>query len=193
MVLAGKVKTEVMGTLLAFGVQAVGLSGVDGGLVMARRRDPPDLGFVGEVEGVNGGVLRALMDQRFVPVIASIAIGDDGQAYNVNADVVAAELAVGLSAQKLVYMNGAGADRSRGRPALGAGSGGGPRPAGPPGRRRGRDDPEAGERRICAEGRCATRAFPRWAGGACPGHELFTPEGIGTMIAVDAPGEEGTP
>jgi acetylglutamate kinase len=54
---------------------------------------------------VNDGVLRALMEQRFVPVIASIAIGDDGQAYNVIADMVAAELAVGLSAQKLVYMN----------------------------------------------------------------------------------------
>ena len=75
MVLAGKANTEVVGTLLACGVQAVGLSGVDGGLVMARRRGPPDLGFVGEVVRVNGGVLRALMEQRFVPVIASIAIG----------------------------------------------------------------------------------------------------------------------
>ncbi len=194
MVLAGKVNTDVVGTLLGCGVQAVGLSGVDGGLVMARRREPPDLGFVGEVVRVNGAVVRALMDQRFVPVIASIAIGDDGQAYNVNADVVAAELAVGLSAEKLVYMNDV--------PGL----------IGPDGdllSELGVQEaldllahPDAVDGGMIPKLESAVRALkagmPRvhFLDGRVEHAlvlELFTPEGIGTMIAVDAPGEEGTP
>ncbi len=194
MVLAGKVNTEVVGTLLACGVQAVGLSGVDGGLVIARRRNPPDLGFVGEVVRVNGSVLRALMEQRFVPVIASIAIGDDGQAYNVNADVVAAELAVALSAEKLVYMNDV--------PGL----------IGPDGDLLSElgvtevldvlAHTDAVEGGMIPKLESAVRALkagvPRvhFLDGRVEHAlvlELFTPEGIGTMIAVDAPGEEGTP
>ncbi|MGH2659187.1 MAG: acetylglutamate kinase [Actinomycetota bacterium] len=105
MVLAGKLSTEVVGMLLAGGVRAVGLSGVDGGLIVARKQARPDLGLVGEVVRVNVEVARTLMDQGFVPIVASIAAGEDGQAYNVNADVVAAELAVGLGAEKLVYVN----------------------------------------------------------------------------------------
>jgi len=105
MVLAGKLNTEVVGMLLGGGVRAVGLSGVDGGLIVARKQARPDLGLVGEVVRVNVEVARTLMDQGFVPIVASIAAGEDGQAYNVNADVVAAELAVGLGAEKLVYVN----------------------------------------------------------------------------------------
>jgi acetylglutamate kinase len=194
MVLAGKANTEVVGTLLACGVQAVGLSGVDGGSVMAHRRDPPHLGFVGEVVRVNDGVLRALMEQRFVPVIASIAIGDDGQAYNVNADMVAAELAVGLSAQKLVYMNDV--------PGL----------IGPDGHLLSElgvsealdllAHPDAVEGGMIPKLESAVHALkagvPRvhFLDGRVEHAlvlELFTPEGIGTMIAVDAPGDEGTP
>ena len=105
MVLAGKLNTEVVASLLAGGVPAVGLSGVDGGLLLARKQTQPDLGFVGEVAHVNVDVARTLMDKRFVPVVASIAVDEAGQTYNVNADVVAAELAIGLDAEKLVYMN----------------------------------------------------------------------------------------
>jgi acetylglutamate kinase len=105
MVLAGKLSTEIVGTLVAGGVRAVGLSGVDGGLVVARPRTEPALGFVGEVARVEVAVARTLMAQGFVPVVAPIAIDEAGQAYNVNADVVAAELAVGLEAEKLVCMN----------------------------------------------------------------------------------------
>lgn len=105
MVLAGKLNTEVVASLVAGGVPAVGLSGVDGGLLMARKRTAPDLGFVGEVVHVNADVVRTLMARRFVPVVASIAIDEAGQAYNVNADVVAAELAVALEAEKLVFLN----------------------------------------------------------------------------------------
>jgi acetylglutamate kinase len=105
MVLAGKLNTSVVGSLVAGGVPAVGLSGVDGGLLLARKRTAPDLGFVGEVVRVNADVARTLMQQEFVPVIASIAVDEAGQAYNVNADVVAAELAVALDAEKLVFLN----------------------------------------------------------------------------------------
>jgi acetylglutamate kinase len=104
MVLAGKLNTEIVGLLVSGGVPAVGLSGVDGGLLLARRQTDPDLGFVGEVTRVDADVLRTLMERGFVPVVASIAVDETGQAYNVNADVVAAELAAGLGAHKLIYL-----------------------------------------------------------------------------------------
>ena len=109
MVLAGKLNTEVVASLVAGGVSAVGLSGVDGRMLLANKRDGgvggPDLGFVGEVVHVHAEVLEALLNERFVPVVASIAVDERGQAYNVNADVVAAELAVALGAEKVVYLN----------------------------------------------------------------------------------------
>jgi acetylglutamate kinase len=105
MVLAGKLNKEVVGTLAGGGVRAVGLSGMDGGLLLARRRTEPDLGFVGEVVSVDVEVVRTLTERRFVPVVASIAVDETGQAYNVNADVVAAELAVAMQAEKLVFIN----------------------------------------------------------------------------------------
>jgi acetylglutamate kinase len=106
MVLAGKLNTEVVGTLVSGGVDAVGLSGVDGRLLLARKQEAgPDLGFVGEVVHVRAQVLTALLDQGFVPVVASIAVDETGQAYNVNADVVASELAIALGADKLVFLS----------------------------------------------------------------------------------------
>jgi acetylglutamate kinase len=105
MVLAGKLNTEVVSRLVVEGVPAVGLSGVDGGLLLARKQSGPDLGFVGEVVHVNAEVVHTLQQAGFVPVIATIAVDETGQAYNVNADVVASELAVALEAEKLVYMN----------------------------------------------------------------------------------------
>jgi acetylglutamate kinase len=109
MVLAGKLNTEVVAALVAGGVNAVGLSGVDGRMLLARKQGAedgaPDLGFVGEVVHVRSQVLEALLADRFVPVVASIAVDEAGQAYNVNADVVASELAIALSAEKLVYLN----------------------------------------------------------------------------------------
>jgi acetylglutamate kinase len=105
MVLAGKVNTGIVATLQNEGVRAAGLSGVDGGAVVARRRAEPDLGFVGDVVRTDVSILRAMVERGFVPVVASIAAGEDGRPLNVNADAVAAELAVGLGASKLVYVN----------------------------------------------------------------------------------------
>jgi acetylglutamate kinase len=116
MVLAGKLNTDVVMTLVSGDVPAVGLSGVDGGMLLAQKQSGPDLGFVGEVIHVNPGVVHTLLAKRYVPVIASIAMDDTGQAYNVNADVVASELAMTLGAEKLVFINdvpgliGAGGD-----------------------------------------------------------------------------------
>jgi acetylglutamate kinase len=105
MVLAGKLNTEVVARMVTGGVRAVGLSGVDGGLLLARRQTAPDLGFVGEVVHVGADVVRTLTDAGFVPVVASIAVDETtGQAYNVNADVVASELAIALGAEKLVFL-----------------------------------------------------------------------------------------
>lgn len=105
MVLAGQVSTRITGLLIAGDVPAVGLSGVDGGLAVARRQAEPDLGYVGEIVRVNAEVVRTLMAKGFVPVVASIAADPEGHPYNVNADVMAAELAIGLEADKLVYAN----------------------------------------------------------------------------------------
>jgi acetylglutamate kinase len=105
MVLAGKLNTDVVASLVANGVSAVGLSGVDGGLLLAQRRVAPELGFVGEVVHVHATLVETLTQRRFVPVVASIAMDVSGQAYNVNADVVAGELAVALGAEKLVFVN----------------------------------------------------------------------------------------
>ncbi|MEP6759094.1 MAG: acetylglutamate kinase [Actinomycetota bacterium] len=105
MVLAGKLNTQFVASLVSGGVNAVGLSGVDGRLLLARKQEGRDLGFVGEVVHVNADVLATLLDRSFIPVVASIAIDERGQAYNVNADIVAAELAIALDAEKLVYIN----------------------------------------------------------------------------------------
>jgi len=105
MVLAGKINTDIVALLEAGGVPACGMSGVDGGLLIARKRQAePDLGFVGEIVEVRPKVVQDTM-YDFVPVIASIATDDKGQTYNVNADIVASELAVGLGADKLVFIN----------------------------------------------------------------------------------------
>lgn len=119
MVYAGKLNTDLLASLRAHAVPAVGLSGVDGHLLTARRRPPVqvkddagvtrevDYGHVGDIEAVDTGVLRTLLDGRFVPVVASLAGDDDGHVYNVNADTVAESLAVALKAMKLIFLTGA--------------------------------------------------------------------------------------
>ena len=101
MVLVGKINKEIVALLNRHGGNAVGLSGKDGELVVARRQRG-DLGFVGEVVGVNARVIDAL--QGFVPVIAPVAADADGVTYNINADVVAGKVAEALRAEKLVLL-----------------------------------------------------------------------------------------
>ncbi|MBI3647643.1 MAG: acetylglutamate kinase [Actinobacteria bacterium] len=191
MVLAGKVSTEIVAAMNANGVAAVGLSGVDGGLLLARKRSAPDLGFVGEVVRVNAEIVRTLLDRRFVPVVASIAVDEQGQSYNVNADAVASEIAVALGAEKLVFISDVpgligpsgdllselGARDCRDLLALGGVVEGGMIPKLESAVRA----LDAGVGRVhLVDGRVEHSLVL----------ELFTPEGVGTMIAPDAPGPE---
>jgi acetylglutamate kinase len=107
MVLTGKVGPDIVSRIHTLGAGAIGLSGEDGPTLLVRPRTDSggaDLGFVGEVAQVNGEPIMAILDQGRIPVMASIGLGYDGQAYNVNADTVAAELAVALHASKLILM-----------------------------------------------------------------------------------------
>jgi acetylglutamate kinase len=103
MVLTGKINPDLVGTLNRLGGQAVGMSGEDGPSIIAEAQDP-ELGFVGRVVQVNGEPIDALIERGYIPVIASVGLGYDGNAYNINADTVAAELAVTLGASKLILL-----------------------------------------------------------------------------------------
>src|SRR5204862_7804926 len=85
------------------GNYAVGVSGEDGGLIRAKLRDP-DLGFVGDIEEINPAVLLGLLEDEFIPVIATVGTDRAGQGYNINADTVAGAVAEALGAEKLVYL-----------------------------------------------------------------------------------------
>ncbi len=103
MVLIGQVNPQIVSAINVHGNYAVGVSGEDAGLIKASARDP-QLGYVGDVRAVNPAVLHGLMNDEFIPVIATIGTDDHGQAYNINADTVAGAIAESLGAEKLVYL-----------------------------------------------------------------------------------------
>ena len=103
MVLTGKINPDLVATLNRLGGQAVGMSGEDGPSIIAEPLNP-DLGFVGRVTQVNPEPIEALINRGYIPVVASIGLGYDGNAYNINADTVAAEVAVALGAAKLILL-----------------------------------------------------------------------------------------
>jgi acetylglutamate kinase len=121
MVLAGKVNKEIVATINQHGGQAVGLSGKDGHLLTARKLKfiphpyqtedksdkPPeiiDIGLVGEVVSVNNQIIKSLIDNQFIPVIAPVGVGKDNETYNINADLVAGHIASSLKARKLILL-----------------------------------------------------------------------------------------
>lgn len=117
MVFAGKINTDVTSALRGIGARVVGLSGMDGKMISAKRRDPKklvcedsqqeievDFGFVGDVVDVDISLIRLLLDQGYVPVISSLAADEDGVVYNINADTIAGEIAMGLQAEKMIYL-----------------------------------------------------------------------------------------
>jgi acetylglutamate kinase len=107
MVLAGRVNKDLVGLLQRAGGTAIGLCGLDGGLLRAERKaGKVDLGLVGEIREVNVGVLRSALESRSIPVVATIAggLGNDPKSYNVNADTAAAEIAAALGAEKLILL-----------------------------------------------------------------------------------------
>jgi len=103
MALVGKVNREIVANVNRQGPYAVGLSGEDAGLISVVPGDPR-LGFVGEVAEVNAGILEKLIREELIPVIAGVGVDDRGQAYNINADTVAAAVAGAVRAEKLVYL-----------------------------------------------------------------------------------------
>jgi len=103
MVLVGKVNRELVASINRHGPLAVGVSGEDAGLITATPRDPA-LGFVGDVARVNPVLIHRLLAEDLVPVIATIGVDADGQAYNINADTVAGAVAVALEAEKVVFL-----------------------------------------------------------------------------------------
>lgn len=116
MVLGGKVNKTIVAQINQQGGKAVGLSGKDGGLILAKKLqiiyqqdedNPPEIidpGLVGQVEKVSPGIIHTLTQQGFIPIIAPIGTGDSGETYNINADLVAGKIAEALSAGRLIFL-----------------------------------------------------------------------------------------
>jgi acetylglutamate kinase len=186
MVLAGRANKALVTLVGQAGGSAVGLSGKDAGLIRARRREgPPDLGLVGEVVEVHAEIVRTLSEAGHIPVIASIGLGPGGESLNLNADHAAAALAAATGASKLIILTDVpGVMRPRdGTPALLSSL------------------TAAEARALVADGTVSRGMIPKveacllaLAGGVPSAHiigaalphalllELFTEEGVGTMI-----------
>lgn len=111
MMLGGKINKEIVGLINVHGNHAVGLSGKDGNLLRARKRlhkmpdgSTVDIGQVGDVETVNADMIRLLVESGLIPVIAPIGVGTKGETYNINADLVAGDVAAALRAEKLIHL-----------------------------------------------------------------------------------------
>lgn len=118
MVFRGKINTEILAQLRRRAIHAVGLSGVDGGIIRAKRRPPKtvvnretgeeesvDYGHVGDIVEVDTSLLKLLLDGDYMPIVSSLGADDDGKIYNINADTIAAEIAVSLAAEKLILLS----------------------------------------------------------------------------------------
>jgi len=115
MVLVGKINKEIVTMINRHGGMAVGLSGKDGGLILARKMNVTvssngespeiiDIGLVGEIVGIDPTVINSLGENKFIPVIAPVGVGSNGETYNINADLVAGQVAEALRAEKLILL-----------------------------------------------------------------------------------------
>lgn len=118
MIFRGKINTEILSVLRHRGIDAVGLSGIDGGVIKAERRPPKDVvnrqtgetesidyGHVGDVVDVDTRLINLLLENHYLPVISSLGADDDGKIYNINADTIASEIAARLGAEKLILLS----------------------------------------------------------------------------------------
>lgn len=118
MIFAGKINTDILAALRNHGVEAVGVSGIDGNIVQAVRRPPReiknretgeiktvDFGHVGDVLEINADLLSLLLHNNYLPVVSSLGADEEGRVFNINADTIAAEIAVQLKAEKLVLLS----------------------------------------------------------------------------------------
>lgn len=117
MIFRGKINTEILAQFRRRGIHAVGLSGIDGGVITAVKRPPRDVlnketgetkivdfGHVGDVVNVDVSLINNLLDSNYLPIISSLGADDDGRIFNINADTIAAEIAVSLGAEKLILL-----------------------------------------------------------------------------------------
>ena len=206
MVLNGLINTRLLGLCREFGISAIGLSGVDGGLVLAHRRPPVtlangevvDYGMVGDIDSIDASVIVRLLDAGFLPVVSPLSSDGAGQLLNINSDTVAAALGGALEAEKLILCTGAAGILER------------------------LEDPRSlisyidlpGLRRLREEGALADGMLPKASaieaairGGVRRVHvisysapeallaEIFTNEGTGTLVVADtkalSPAEQG--
>jgi len=118
MIFRGKINTEILSALRNRGIHAVGLSGIDGGVIKAKRRPPRDVvnkqtgetetvdfGHVGDVVDVDTRLINLLLENDYLPVISSLGADDDGKIYKINADTIASEIAADLKAEKLILLS----------------------------------------------------------------------------------------
>lgn len=118
MIFAGKINTEILAALRQRGTSAVGLSGIDGNIVHAEKRPPKeilnrttgktetiDFGNVGDILQINSHLLQLLLDNNYLPIVSSLGADDEGRVFNINADTIAAEIAVQLKAEKLILLS----------------------------------------------------------------------------------------
>lgn len=107
MVLAGKINKDIVAQLNGMRAQAIGLCGIDGNIIRAAKQPPKDgvdLGNVGRVVSINTELLSMLANDQYIPVIAPVGIGENGESYNINADLAAGAIATALKAEKLIYL-----------------------------------------------------------------------------------------
>ncbi|WP_072985756.1 acetylglutamate kinase [Clostridium cavendishii] len=105
MVLAGKVNKELVGLINNYGGKGIGLCGIDGKMLKAKKNNSfVDLGFVGEIEKVNTDIINDSLSSGYITVIATVAKGEDGKTYNINADLAASKIAAALKAEKLILL-----------------------------------------------------------------------------------------
>jgi acetylglutamate kinase len=118
MIFRGKINTEILSALRHRGVEAVGVSGIDGGVIKAMKRPPRevlneatgetekiDFGHVGDIVDVDVRLIQLLLDGSYLPVVSSLGADDEGKIYNINADTIAAEIAISLKAEKLLLLS----------------------------------------------------------------------------------------
>ncbi|MDJ0703171.1 MAG: acetylglutamate kinase [Leptolyngbyaceae cyanobacterium MO_188.B28] len=104
MVLVGRVNKELVSLINQAGGNAVGICGKDGNLITARHQGIEGVGFVGDVSNINPGILNSLVETGYVPIVSSVAADETGQAYNINADTAAGEIAAAIGAEKLILL-----------------------------------------------------------------------------------------
>jgi acetylglutamate kinase len=191
MVLVGRINKEIVALINHHGGRAIGLSGKDATLIRARKMthrtpsgDTVDIGLVGEVEEINPEPILLLAERVYIPVIAPVGVGAAGETYNINADLVAGEVAAALRAEKLIHLTDVEGIKGRGGGLISTLS-------------------QADARRLVAEGVIEGGMLPKvesalraLGGGTAKAHildgrvphvillEIFTREGIGTEIVL---------